>query len=134
MDSGHVTVLANHAVASGHRFRVSLEAMEVDFTPEQEAQPSHLANNAGTEPARLVKDAALRLLEDARFRAAVREGIEQADRASSSRKPRWTHGSSRCCARKMRIRWTPAAAADLRHISDYLKDRHPAYRQPTMRN
>jgi len=33
----------------------------------------------------------------------------------------------------MRIRWTPAAAADLRHISDYLKDRHPAYRQPTMR-
>jgi plasmid stabilization system protein ParE len=33
----------------------------------------------------------------------------------------------------MRIRWTPAAAADLRYISDYLKDRHPAYRQPTMR-
>jgi plasmid stabilization system protein ParE len=33
----------------------------------------------------------------------------------------------------MRIRWTPAAAADLRHISDYLKDRQPTYRQPTMR-
>jgi toxin ParE1/3/4 len=33
----------------------------------------------------------------------------------------------------MRIRWTPAAAADLRHISDYLKDHHPRYRQQTMR-
>ena len=33
----------------------------------------------------------------------------------------------------MRIRWTPAAAADLEHISKYLKDRHPSYRQPTMR-
>ncbi len=33
----------------------------------------------------------------------------------------------------MRIRWTPAAAADLQHISTYLKDRHPRYQQPTMR-
>jgi toxin ParE1/3/4 len=33
----------------------------------------------------------------------------------------------------MRIRWTPAAAADLQHISNYLKDHHPQYRQPTMR-
>jgi toxin ParE1/3/4 len=33
----------------------------------------------------------------------------------------------------MRIRWTPAAAADLQHISDYFKDHHPHYRQPTMR-
>jgi toxin ParE1/3/4 len=33
----------------------------------------------------------------------------------------------------MRIRWTLAAAADLQHISDYLKDHHPPYRQPTMR-
>jgi toxin ParE1/3/4 len=33
----------------------------------------------------------------------------------------------------MRIRWTPAAAADLQQISDYLKDHHPHYRQPTMR-
>ncbi|MGH9431723.1 MAG: type II toxin-antitoxin system RelE/ParE family toxin [Terriglobia bacterium] len=32
----------------------------------------------------------------------------------------------------MRIRWTPAAA-DLQHISSYLEDRHPHYRQPTMR-
>jgi len=33
----------------------------------------------------------------------------------------------------MRIRWTPAAAADLQNISDYLKEHHPRYRQPTMR-
>ena len=33
----------------------------------------------------------------------------------------------------MRVRWTSAAAADLQHISNYLKDRHPHYRQPTMR-
>jgi toxin ParE1/3/4 len=33
----------------------------------------------------------------------------------------------------MRIRWTPAAAADLQRISDYLKEHHSHYRQPTMR-
>ena len=33
----------------------------------------------------------------------------------------------------MRIRWTPAAAADLQHISDYLKEHHPQYREPTLR-
>ena len=33
----------------------------------------------------------------------------------------------------MRIRWTPAAAADFEYINDYLKDHHPRYRQPTMR-
>ena len=33
----------------------------------------------------------------------------------------------------MRIRWTPAAAADLQDISDYLKENHPEYRQRTMR-
>ena len=55
--------------------------MEVHFTPEQEAQLSQIASHAGTDAERLVKDAALRLLEqDARFRAAVREGIAQADR------------------------------------------------------
>ena len=32
----------------------------------------------------------------------------------------------------MRIRWTPAAAADLEAISNYLKDRHPDYWQPTV--
>ena len=33
----------------------------------------------------------------------------------------------------MRIRWTPAAAADLERISDYLKANYPHYRRPTMR-
>lgn len=33
----------------------------------------------------------------------------------------------------MRIRWTPAAVADLEHISNYLKDRRPQFRQSTMR-
>jgi toxin ParE1/3/4 len=33
----------------------------------------------------------------------------------------------------MRIRWTPAAAADLKNISNYLKEHHPHHRQPTMR-
>jgi plasmid stabilization system protein ParE len=33
----------------------------------------------------------------------------------------------------MHIRWTNAAAADMQSISDYLKDNHPHYRQPTMR-
>src|SRR5437016_442328 len=53
--------------------------------------------------------------------------------ASSSRKRKWTPGWSRCCAHRMRIRWTPAAAADLEHIGNYLEARHPQYRQPTMR-
>jgi predicted transcriptional regulator len=55
--------------------------MEVHFTPEQEAQLSQIASHAGTDTERLVKDAVVRLLEqDGRFRAAVREGIAQADR------------------------------------------------------
>ena len=55
--------------------------MEVPFTAEQEAQLARMAVKSGTDAAHLVKDAALRLLEEeARFRAAVREGIAQADR------------------------------------------------------
>ena len=55
--------------------------MEVHFTAEQEAQLAQIASSEGTDAEQLVKDAAFRLLqEDARFRAAVREGIAQADR------------------------------------------------------
>jgi predicted transcriptional regulator len=55
--------------------------MEVHFTAEQEAQLAQIASKSGTDPEHLVKDAALRLLqEEAGFRAAVREGIAQADR------------------------------------------------------
>jgi hypothetical protein len=47
--------------------------MEVHFTPEQEAQLSQIASHAGTDTARLVKDAALRLLErGARFRGGAK--------------------------------------------------------------
>jgi predicted transcriptional regulator len=55
--------------------------MQVNFTPEQEAQLSQIATHNGTEVTELVKDAALRLVqENERFKAAVREGIEAADR------------------------------------------------------
>jgi len=55
--------------------------MEVQFTPEEEARLARIATQEGVDPAELVKDAALRLLEDdARFRAGVQKGIEQADR------------------------------------------------------
>ena len=55
--------------------------MEIHFTPEQEAQLSEIATHAGKDTEQLVKDTAMRLLEeDARFRAGVRKGIEQADR------------------------------------------------------
>ena len=51
------------------------------FTPEQEARLAQIATKSGTNTEHLVKDAALRLLEDeAHFRAAVREGVAQAER------------------------------------------------------
>jgi len=54
--------------------------MEVQFTPEQEARLGRIASMEGVEPARLVQNAALLLIEDdERFRAGVRKGIEQAD-------------------------------------------------------
>jgi predicted transcriptional regulator len=56
--------------------------MEVRFTPEEEARLAKIATQEGVDAEELVKDAALRLLEDdARFRASVRKGIEQADRS-----------------------------------------------------
>ena len=55
--------------------------MEIPFTVEQEAQLARIATKSGIDAPRLVKEAALRLLnEEARFLAAVREGIAQADR------------------------------------------------------
>ena len=55
--------------------------MNVQFTPEQEARLSKIATHAGMETEHLVKDAALRLLEeDDRFHAAVREGLDAAAR------------------------------------------------------
>jgi predicted transcriptional regulator len=55
--------------------------VEVHFTPEQEAQLSHIANHGGTDAEQLVKDAALRLLQDdARFCEGVERGISAAER------------------------------------------------------
>ena len=55
--------------------------MEVHFTPEQQAQLSKLATQEGIDAEKLVKDAALRLIDDdERFRAGVRKGLAQADR------------------------------------------------------
>jgi len=48
--------------------------MEVHFTPEQEAKLAQLANTTGTDAVRLVKEAALR--------AAVHQGIMQADQGT----------------------------------------------------
>ena len=59
--------------------------MEINFTPEQEAELAQIASRSGTDAERLVQQAALRLLEeDARSRAAVRDGILQADRDKCS--------------------------------------------------
>jgi len=55
--------------------------MEVHFTPEQEAQLSRLAGHAGTDPEHLVKDAALKLLdEDRRLREGVERGLAASQR------------------------------------------------------
>ncbi|HEY7392250.1 MAG TPA: hypothetical protein VH640_27275 [Bryobacteraceae bacterium] len=54
--------------------------MEVHFTPEQLQRLSQIAAHSGVDTEHLVKDAALRLLQqDEQFRAAVREGIAAAD-------------------------------------------------------
>jgi predicted transcriptional regulator len=55
--------------------------MQVNFTPEQEARLFQIAAHIGKRAEQLVKDAALRILEnDARFRAGVQRGIDAADR------------------------------------------------------
>ncbi|MGA3210462.1 MAG: hypothetical protein ABSD20_04090 [Terriglobales bacterium] len=55
--------------------------MEVQFTPEQEAQLSQIASRNGTLPEQLVKEAVNRMLENqARFIAGVQDGIAAADR------------------------------------------------------
>jgi len=55
--------------------------MEVQFTLEQQEQLAQLAAKSDTNREQLVRDAALRLLEEeSRFCAAVWEGIAQAER------------------------------------------------------
>ena len=58
-----------------------LSAMEVQFTPEQEARILKIAAYNGTQAEQLVKQAALRLVEeDEQFHDDINEAIEQADR------------------------------------------------------
>ncbi len=53
----------------------SVDIVEVQFTPEQEAQIARIASKAGTDPELLVRSAVMRLLdEDARFIDAVTQG------------------------------------------------------------
>jgi len=76
-----ISALDQAMLAVARLFPLPFNSMELHFTPEQEAQLAQIASQEGTDAERLVKEAALRLLqEDARFRAAVREGIAQADR------------------------------------------------------
>ncbi len=57
------------------------QAMQVEFTPEQEAQLSRLATKAGTIPEQLVTKVVARYLdEESRFLAAVEKGIAAAER------------------------------------------------------
>lgn len=56
--------------------------MEVQFTPEQEAQLSEIAAHNGTNPEQLVKELALRLINhEDDFRAGVQRGLAAAQRA-----------------------------------------------------
>lgn len=55
--------------------------MEVRLTPDEEARLAAIAEVVGSNPEQLIKDAALRLLdEDRRFLEAVQVGIDQANR------------------------------------------------------
>lgn len=55
--------------------------MQVNFTPEQEAKLSTAAERRGMKAERFVKETALLWVEEnERFRAAVREGVDQAER------------------------------------------------------
>jgi len=55
--------------------------MEVHFTPEQQSRLARIANEAGTNPERLVTDIVSRYLDEkSRFLEAVDRGIAAADR------------------------------------------------------
>jgi predicted transcriptional regulator len=64
----------------------TLKAMEVHFTPEQQAQIAQVATKAGTVPERLVTNVFVRYLaEEARLLAAVEKGLVAAERGEFPR-------------------------------------------------
>jgi hypothetical protein len=74
----HKAIFSDAAFLTDSVREHSLSIMEVQFTPEQEAQLSQVAKHKGTPAEQLVKQAALRLVEeDAEIRAGVRLGVEQ---------------------------------------------------------
>ena len=55
--------------------------MEVQFTPEQQAQLAKIASQSNTAPERVVSNVVARYLdEEARFLAAIEKGLAAADR------------------------------------------------------
>jgi predicted transcriptional regulator len=71
---------AGHDLPASGIFRTFME-MEIQFTPEQEAQLVQVAAKAGTAPERVVANVVERYLgEEARFLTAVEKGIAAADR------------------------------------------------------
>ena len=54
--------------------------MEVQLTPDQEAQLNELAGQTGRSAEQVVLDAIDRLVHDKKFRDAVIEGLESLDR------------------------------------------------------
>jgi predicted transcriptional regulator len=63
------------------QFCRTLKAMNVQLTPEQEAQLARIADKAGTIPERLLTHVVARYLdEEARFLAAVEKGIAASER------------------------------------------------------
>jgi hypothetical protein len=71
--------------------------MEVPFTADQEAQLARMATKSGTDAPHLVKDAALRLLdEEAAFSPPSKRELRQPIAASLSKKKRWTPALSAC--------------------------------------
>jgi hypothetical protein len=88
--------------------------MEVHFTPEQEARLAQIARTAGADDEELVKDAALRLLEeDASGKASRRPTA-----VNSSKRMKWRRASNRCSARKCAsaghppLHWSSTSLAD----------------------
>ena len=79
------------------RFFRTLKAMEVHFTPEQQAQIARVASKAGTVPERLVTNVVVRYLaEEARFLAAVEKGLVAAERGEFTKKKKWTPALKPC--------------------------------------